>query len=154
MYCTTLRANHVPCAALLFLGGLVSCCGCSRAREYPQVSPVSGQVTFDGKPAAGAIVVFHHPDTYRAAAPRPQGVTQVDGSFKLTSFQAYDGAPPGTYAVTIVWPIHDGSTRDPIGVAGGAGPDFLRGRFSDPKAPFATITVKDGENRLDAFCLK
>lgn len=34
------------------------------------------------------------------------------------------------------------------------GPDRLGGRLSNPKNPFATITVKEGENQLEPFSLK
>jgi len=86
----------VASAALLFVVG----CGGGKPTPYP----VTGIVTAaDGKPAAGALVQFHpagseYPDL------RFTGMTDDAGRFSLTTNRTGDGAPAGTYAVTVVWP--------------------------------------------------
>ena len=58
-----------------------------------------------------------------------------------------NGAPPGTYAVTVVWRsvVPDGDD----------GPtDKLKGKFADPARPLATVTVGDGETTLEPLRLK
>ena len=68
--------------------------GCGRT--LPETAPVEGRVTLDGKPlTTGAIMFF--PEEGRPAT----GVIDADGSFRLTTFTAYDGALPGRHTVTI-----------------------------------------------------
>jgi hypothetical protein len=70
--------------------------GCS-SKDRPV--PVRGVVTIDGKPLAGAGVRFSPEGGGRPA----HGATQEDGSYRLTTLNANDGALPGDYMVTIVW---------------------------------------------------
>jgi hypothetical protein len=90
------RRFRVPLAALLVL----TAAGCSRSGS--DVTPVSGRVTVDGKPAAGAVVTFH-PLTPTADAARPTARADEDGRFRLTTRAESDGAPPGEYRVTVAW---------------------------------------------------
>jgi serine/threonine-protein phosphatase CPPED1 len=64
--------------------------------------PVRGQVVIDGCPVPGATVVFH---LVEADAKKPKragdALTEADGSFQLSTYQANDGAPTGDYIVTI-----------------------------------------------------
>ena len=124
-------------------------CGNPPAKVYPATSPVSGSLLVDGVPAIRARIVFH------PVAPGPDGKvhgpsasTDDNGSFRLTTFSAYDGAPPGEYKVTIVAEWVDQKGVD-VGV-----PDLLKGRYRDPKTTPLTITVKEGENDLEQFDLK
>jgi hypothetical protein len=69
--------------------------GCS---DSAGLVSVSGVVKLDGKPLAGATVMFNP----KAAGARPAiGVTGQDGVFRLTTFKSNDGAPRGEYQVTI-----------------------------------------------------
>ena len=59
---------------------------------------VTGMVSLDGEPLEGATVTFFRADGKgRPAA----GITDPQGSFNMTSYQANDGLPPGDYKVTI-----------------------------------------------------
>ncbi|CAN5531383.1 hypothetical protein BH10PLA2_BH10PLA2_30790 [soil metagenome] len=78
---------------------LASGCGDSKAAVYP----VSGQVLVKGRPAEGAYVVFHPKDGGDDKTPRPYATTDSEGNFKLTTYESEDGAPAGSYKVTIVW---------------------------------------------------
>jgi hypothetical protein len=82
--------------------------GCGDAKPVK----VQGAVTLDGKPLAGAMVTFlpFNEKQGRAAA----GLTQADGSFRLTTGKIDDGALPGQYRVTVVMP-----NDDPANVSGG-----------------------------------
>jgi hypothetical protein len=72
---------------------LAGCGGPSR----PEMSPVSGTVLFQGKPLAGAEVVFRND-----AAPRfASGTTDAQGKFRLTTYENFDGATIGEYKVTV-----------------------------------------------------
>lgn len=83
----------------------VLCCtlavGCSRSAIKPV--PVTGLVTVDGKPAAGATVIFHPDGQAAPGAPRPVGQADANGEFRLTTAAANDGAAPGEYRVTVAW---------------------------------------------------
>jgi hypothetical protein len=59
---------------------------------------VEGIVTLDGNPLAGATITFVPEQEGRRPA---SGVTDDDGSFELTTFQAGDGALAGDYKVTV-----------------------------------------------------
>lgn len=73
--------------------------------------PVTGFITLEGKPLAGATVRFV-PEKGRPAV----GTTGDDGRFRLTTFSANDGALPGRYRVTIAGP-----EAGPGGKPGGSG---------------------------------
>jgi len=68
--------------------------GCGPKR--PETVPVSGRVTYHGKPVAGAHVMFQ-PEQGRPAV----ATTGPDGSYRLTTFVAGDGALLGRHRVTI-----------------------------------------------------
>jgi hypothetical protein len=79
-------------------------CGEPAAETGPvEVVPVTGQVIYDGKPAAGVRVTLVPMDAPNL--PRiPQyanGVTDAEGKFKLTTYAKDDGAPEGGYQVVL-----------------------------------------------------
>ena len=71
---------------------LITAVGCGP----PQMGPVSGQVTFHGKPVPMAVVSFQ--PTNR---PMGVGVTDNDGRYRLSSKSRFDGAYGGRHVVTI-----------------------------------------------------
>jgi hypothetical protein len=77
--------------------------GCESDEPKPErvaTIPVSGLVRFEGKPLAGARVVLH-PIRPAEGIPRPVGVTDASGMFRLRTFVTDDGAPLGDYRVTV-----------------------------------------------------
>ena len=85
-------------------------------RRGPKLYPVHGQVLYEGKPASGAVVFFHPqgasvPKADNSAGEHvgpsnmPIGKVGPDGSFELTTGKSGRGAPPGLYAVTILWTV-------------------------------------------------
>ncbi|HMP61246.1 MAG TPA: protein kinase [Gemmatales bacterium] len=64
----------------------------------PTMVHARGKVTFEGKPVAGAKIVFH---PVAPTVPRASAITAEDGTFALTTFMKDDGAYPGKYVVTI-----------------------------------------------------
>jgi hypothetical protein len=94
-----------------------------------QVYPVTGTVTLNGKPLAGAAIAWHPVGSQTAPA---SGTTGNDGTFNLTTYQKNDGAAPGKYKVTISFP-KDGKEMLP--------------NFSDPaKTPLIAEVVKGDRN--------
>lgn len=72
--------------------------GCGGGNGFPPPSPVTGTVTYQGKPVEGASVSFLTSDSAGRAA---SGTTDASGVYKLTTFAPDDGALPGSYTVTI-----------------------------------------------------
>lgn len=92
-----LSTRYHTAVSLLLLATLTCFSGCSDGVNRPQVVPVTGKVTWQGKPVQGATVVFFAPSSPRAA----RGETDAQGQFKLTTFNSNDGAVPGEHTITI-----------------------------------------------------
>lgn len=67
--------------------------GCSGGQSGPPTLPVSGTISYKGKPLDDAVVTFH-PAVGAKGAAQASGKTDAQGKYKLT-------ASAGTYAVTI-----------------------------------------------------
>lgn len=63
------------------------------------VTPVQGVVALEGKPVAGATVLFM-PEDDEGGRPA-SGYTLPDGTFRLTTYKPDDGALAGTYRVVV-----------------------------------------------------
>jgi hypothetical protein len=89
------------CLAAAALSG-----GCGQVKEtIPELVPVSGKVTYQGKPLADATVMFYPTEweeepTERNNIYRPFGRTNAAGEYEL-AWGEHPGAPPGKYAVCI-----------------------------------------------------
>src|SRR5262249_49594211 len=90
------------CGVLLALLASTLSLSCSGDGRRP-VFPVHGQVLFEGKPAPGALVIFHPVNDPDPRAPRPIAPVGKDGGFKPTTYATADGAPAGEYNVTVTW---------------------------------------------------
>src|SRR5215469_13269997 len=77
--------------------------GCSKGVSLKTV-PVSGKVTLNNQPLAGATVTFL--SQAEKATTTSTGVTGADGTYKLSTMASgrdvVDGAPPGNYKVIVV----------------------------------------------------
>jgi hypothetical protein len=138
-----------PCRrSALRAGGLVLALlltGCGEARKA--VFPVKGKVLdADGNPAAGAKVIFHATDSQDPTAPHPVGVADAAGEFTLTTYKKDDGAPAGSYAVTVQW--------SPEGInpnSAFAGADRLKGRYATVQNSPFKATVGTASTTLEPF---
>ena len=93
MYRDLSFAFRLPtCLFLLCCSLLLSGCG----PNHPETAPVSGHVTYQGKPLPEGTVVFY-PTEGRPA----RGSINSDGSYTLTTFEDRDGAILGKHCVTI-----------------------------------------------------
>jgi hypothetical protein len=70
--------------------------GCSSSPR-PPTYPVTGTVTLQGKPLAGAAITFVPTGDGEAAS----AITDSDGKYALTTWEAGDGARPGEYRVKV-----------------------------------------------------
>lgn len=132
-------------AIVLVAAGLAGCDDRPSAAGRRPVYPVEGRLLIEGVPAANAQVAFHPAGDADPTAPRPTGHTGPDGTFRLTTYTANDGAPAGEYVVTVVWP------NDAIPVDECASPvthDRLNGHYADPAARRLVATVGTGANPI------
>jgi hypothetical protein len=70
--------------------------GCSSSPR-PPTYPVTGTVTLQGKPLAGAAITFVPTGDGEAAS----AITDSDGKYALTTWESGDGARPGEYRVKV-----------------------------------------------------
>jgi hypothetical protein len=84
------------CLELLLVVGCSLLVGCGGS-DRPAVAPVSGQVTYQDKPVAGAFVSFLCKGAPRLAT----GTTDAAGNYQLTTFEPNDGAVIGNHVVTV-----------------------------------------------------
>lgn len=99
-------------------------------KKKTEAYAVSGTVRLDGKPLAGATVVFHSESDKEL---RPSAVTDAEGNFKLTTSNK-DGAPAGKYRVTISF------EKD--------GKNLIPQRYADLKTSALTVEVQRVLNHI------
>jgi hypothetical protein len=138
----------VPAAVLTSALATIGC-----GSSAPAVYAVRGRVVdAAGKPAAGALIVFHPVNGAAATdkvAPKPVATVAEDGTFSLTTYVQNDGAPAGDYAVTITWirPKKTPLDRE--------GPDLLEGRYADAqKSQIRFVVEKKAQNEVPEIRLQ
>lgn len=109
--------------------------------NHPPCYPTKGTLTYNGKPAKGAVVTFWplplEKNDWKTV--KPQAIVEADGSYQPNSYDLKDGAMPGEYAVTVLW---TGETDDP------RNPDLLAGRCADPSRPVLKVSIKEQANEI------
>jgi hypothetical protein len=138
------RRRSIWFPALAAIG--MACSGCGGGT--PATVPAATTVRVNGLPAAGANVTLHPAGADWAGryAHRPFGKAGPDGAVEFSTFAPGDGAPPGTYVVTVYWPHEKESGRDG---------DRLGGAHESPTRPNPlTVTVAAGATELAPIDLK
>ncbi|MCU0710404.1 MAG: carboxypeptidase-like regulatory domain-containing protein [Pirellula sp.] len=75
--------------------------GCSSGESRLPTYAAKGQLlAADGQPVPHALVVLHSIDG-DATAPKPRATTDLEGKFQLTTYDTADGAPEGSFVVTV-----------------------------------------------------
>ena len=133
----------------VFLFALLAA-GCGSGKlSAPSTSPVSGTVQLKGKPVAGVKVTFHAKfDMGGDVKFTPNGMTNKDGKFSLSTAAANDGAPPGEYAVTFEL-LRAGTDKAGLDVE----VDQWKGKYADPEKSTFKVTIQKGDNALQPFDL-
>jgi hypothetical protein len=110
----------------------------------PAVYPVSGTVKFeDGSVPTGEMASVQFIPVQRTEISQTcSGSIQLDGSYKISTFNPEDGALPGEYKVTFI--IH----KTYVGRESLVAPEF-----TDFNTTPLTATVKSGRNKFD-FTIK
>ena len=103
--------------------------------------PVRGQVYCEGCPLPGIQVVFHlvNPETKKLTR-AGDAVTESDGSFVLSTYQANDGAPAGEYKITVNNPL------EPVNPLAPNAQHPLPEKYAKTETTPLTFTVKNGKN--------
>jgi predicted phosphodiesterase len=109
---------------------------------------VRGKALIDGSPAAGATVTFHaldakDPKDLKKTVRTSDAIVEADGTFELSTYKAYDGAPAGEYAVTVTLsePAFDSAT-------GRAGPNRYPAKYATPAVTNLRVNVGPGPTEL------
>jgi hypothetical protein len=119
---------------LAFSGSVLSC---AKTPDQLPVYSVKGRVLYEGRPAAGAVVVLHSTDEAVKAC-RPHGRADANGDFELTTYRTGDGAPAAAYVVTVQWKRSEDHPEQ--------GADLLPPGYGDPSTSKLTVTVIPGPN--------
>ncbi|WP_337176084.1 hypothetical protein [Paludisphaera sp.] len=149
---TTGRGRWRGMRAALAMVAAAGALGCSEAGADLKVPvfPVTGKVTFEGEPAAGAFVVFHPrtPPREGDTPSSPRATVQPDGSFALTTSTEGDGAPAGDYAVTVQWmkPVKQGKDLVP-------GPNVVPKAYAEASSTPLTASIRESDNALEPFAI-
>ena len=127
---------------------LVTGCGSKSKRAGHKVT---GKVTYNGKPVAGAKVVFTDGKEGGAVANGPTATTDEDGEYALI------GVPPGSYKVVVYkFNPKPGAKLPPEGEgldmeqleASGMGVHALPAKYSRPASTTLVAQVESGENEV------
>ena len=99
----------------LALAFTLAAAGCGGARDYStlQLVPVTGKITLDGAPLAGAQVHFQGSDGLGAT-----GVTDSGGNYTLNYDSEQAGSPPGAKTVKITTAGAEEEGADPDNAVG------------------------------------
>jgi hypothetical protein len=147
-----LPLSSIPLPVLVLITVAV---GCGDGRVA--TAPLSGRVMVDGKPAAGAVVVFH-PDLGTVAAGaeklRPMGRTDDAGDFVVGTWESSDGAPAGTWKATIEWYLAEGAAADADPESSETEVDRLGGAYADPDTSPLRVEIPPGGAALPPFELQ
>jgi hypothetical protein len=148
---TMLRSSFLTLTVVV-IGGLAT--GCDSTPEGRlRVYDAYGKVMVDGKPAEGAKVVLYGatPDLQGPGTVAPYGVVDANGQFELTSYDLNDGAPAGSYQVSIFWPepIPAGADEEMYQPK-----DLLKDRYANPEKSGITAEVPEGGGELPLMELK
>ena len=132
--------TDVTRAAVLVL--LLVTAGCSNSQ--PKTASVKGVIkTKQGQACDKALIVFHPLEKSRVNDAKPVAIAESNGEFVVRTHTIDDGAAPGEYGVTVVWP-GDSSGKQEFSLSGegnGSGADRLGGRYGNPKDPTIKVTV-------------
>jgi len=138
--------RSTPSLAIAALFCLASGCSGDSASPGVELVPCKGRVLVDDQPLAEATVAlkpaFDWPDP---KLPHPHATTDENGLFVLGTFSDHDGAPAGTYQVSVTLPSTEGlaSISDPIGKT-----------YADPASSGLKITVAADTAELPDLKLK
>src|SRR5262249_21156824 len=137
---TSLGQRARPILGIVLVSFLASSC----SKQGPALYPVHGQVFFEGQPLRQALGIFHPLDP-DANPVKPRAVVGEDGTFKVFTNVADDGAPAGDYVVTVMWKKKRSTAKaktekEKLQVTKGAFPEF----YQNPLTSGLRAQVQEG----------
>jgi hypothetical protein len=143
---TTSRLN----ASVLLALAAVLLTSCGKKPPLKPVFSVSGKLVDGGQPAGRALIFFHPVGAHGQGTLRPVAKVAADGTFRVSTYAANDGAPAGEYALAVVWPdVPKDAPAD-----WDEGPDRLKGRCSKPQSSPWKVRVEDQPKDLGTLDLR
>ena len=142
--------HHVPIVLMLLLAGVsAGCSGSATAEVIPELEPVTGIITIDGKPAEGvAVTFFPAPKTTGNSG---SGTTDASGKYVLVYRNGESGIAVGDYVVMcsrLTQP--DGSPIPPDKTAADVmAADKIPERYRQMDNPTMTVSVPKGGKTFD-----
>ena len=142
----------MDCARSWIVPGVLGClllllpgCGGTDPKR-PELHPAVGTLTINGQPATGARLILHpaDPGSLDERGALPSARVGADGRFELTTYQAGDGAPIGSYRVGIIWMSDETSS---------SAWDRLGGAYANPERTRLTIEIREGQNDIEPIQL-
>jgi hypothetical protein len=105
------------------------------AAFQPSTVNAGGTVLVRGSPMAGIRVTYHPQFNIGKVKFTPNGITNSQGKFTLSSGKPGDGAPPGEYIVTFDYPFvtSDGVEQEI---------DLFKGEYSNPATSQWKVKIK------------
>ncbi|HBJ34616.1 MAG TPA: hypothetical protein DDZ51_07605 [Planctomycetaceae bacterium] len=143
------------CIASLFVLFVAGCGGSGSKNPGVDVHPVTGKVTVDGAPLAGATIIF------KGSERGSSGITDAQGVYTLMTFDPGDGVPAGSYKVAVIKQEIVGADNSYSDVNspnyGKEAPPEALGKkvfhvaekFGSPDSSGLTATVKEGKNEIN-----
>lgn len=128
---TFLKLGIVTCSICILLTG----CG-EKIKDAPKTGTVTGVVTLEGNPVAGATVEFFPDNEKSTRGPQSTGITDETGNYELTTSGNVQGAVVGFHKVTVNCPPPPGQSSTSDGSA-------------PPKPPGEPCKVPAIFNRVD-----
>ena len=116
----------------------------------PTLVPAKGTITVDGKPADGAVLIFHPVGSKGSIA---SAAADASGAFAVTS-NGNPGIVTGSYKVTVTWP--DPAKKPKEITMGGTiqdAPDLLEGRFVTVDKSPTTVEITASTKELAPIAL-
>lgn len=146
----SLFANAATVVRGLFLAfAVIAAVGCGSSTTEPPVPvfPAGGTITFKGQPIPGAAITLH-PTAPVADVPTPSADVTKDGAFSLSTFSKGDGAPEGSYKVTVRWYklVQQGGAIQ-------AGPNVIPRKYANPETSDIEVRIAAGQNDIPTIKL-
>jgi hypothetical protein len=135
------RQSKSPCFLAWLLLTLAGCSG-----SLPDVAPVRGVVTIDGKPLPtfkNAAVIF----TPKQGRTAKSVISPANGSFELTTYETGDGARIGTHAVAVSATVEDRTVQTEKAYPGVR--SVIPEKFADRDRSGLVFEVKPGGNVVE-----
>jgi hypothetical protein len=120
--------------------------GCSENQEgRVPVYPAAGRLTVRSEIPEGALIVLYPASTANPGASelRPSARVGKDGAFRLTTYEAGDGAPVGEYIGTIEWNKLIKRGSDYV-----AGPNAVPKEYAGRETSPWKVTITEAANEL------